>query len=78
LTVAIQQVALLPLTEEQREYLRLALHGYTDRQIAAGCGVSFSAVRRQLEAAYRQLGVTCAGNARTAAALRLYREELTW
>ena len=75
--MAVQQAVLLPLTEQQREYLRLALHGYTDRQIAAGCGVSFSAVRRQLEAAYRQLGVTRAGNARTAAALRLYREEFS-
>ena len=75
--MAVQQAVLLPLTEQQREYLRLALHGYTDGQIAAGCGVSFSAVRRQLEAAYRQLGVTRAGNARTAAALRLYREEFS-
>jgi DNA-binding NarL/FixJ family response regulator len=65
----------LPLTERQREYLRLAMHGYTDRHIAAGCGVSFSSVRRELLCAYRNLGVLASGNIRTAAAVLLYQEE---
>lgn len=67
--------ARLPLSERQREYLRLVMHGYTDRQIAAGCGVSHSTVRRALADAYRRLGLLAAGNPRTAAAVRLFREE---
>ena len=65
----------LPLTERQREYLRLAMHGYTDRRIAQGCNVSFSTLRRELADAYQRLGVLTAGNPRTAAALRLFRDE---
>lgn len=70
-----RRAARLPLSERQREYLRLVMHGYTDRQIAAGCSVSHSTVRRALADSYRRLGLLAAGNPRTAAAVRLFCEE---
>jgi DNA-binding CsgD family transcriptional regulator len=48
----------LRLTPRQRELLRLAALGRTDKEIASALGVSYHTVRTHLERLYRAHGAT--------------------
>ena len=58
------------LSPRQREILRLVAHGYTNKAIARGLGITECALHRQLALAYARLGVGGRA-ARTRAAIRL-------
>lgn len=64
---AVGQLTGLPLSSRQKEALRLAATGLSDKEIAARLELSVRTVQKHLEHAYRRLGV----RNRTAASLAL-------
>jgi LuxR family maltose regulon positive regulatory protein len=59
--------ALVPLTDRQRDVLRLVARGFSDRDIAVETGLSVATVKTHLRAAYARLGV----GSRTAAVAKM-------
>lgn len=59
-----------PLSHRERQVLRLAAEGHTNRQIADRIGVAPSTVKTQLDSVYIKLGV----HSRTAAVTVAYTQ----
>ena len=64
-----------PLTDREREIVRLSWEGLTDREAGRRLGISPSTVRNHRAAIYDKLGLTDEGDKRTLAAVRLYLAE---
>ena len=66
------------LTERQREVLRLAANGYSNKRIARGLCLSESAVHDHFWCAYCRLGMWGEGSRLRAAIWLLDREHKAW